>query len=645
MKRFVATLMLLLAASPASGQGQILDRSLIHDGISRNYTIYVPSSYTPLEDAPLVLNMHGLTLNRGFQMSASGMNAVAEQEGFLVVYPDAVNGDWFGPQDNVGFIDGLLEAVSSDYSVDASKIYASGFSQGGAMSYILSVERPHTFAAIASVGGPRGIAFGDTLFPPDVAATPSRPFPLLHMHGTSDALVPYNGGAGVFNLQFPSVESVVSDFVLNNGGNLTPTVADLPDTNSMDGSTAQLFSYDGGVYFDTAGNPREAEVLLYRIQNGGHNWPGDFTGWPDWASLVNRDFNASAEIWNFFSRHAVAAIPEPAGIWLVCAGVATCAVRFRRRRQNGSANVDSITTLSIAIVGCVVLATSANGAVIVTSTRQLADVEIEILGDALHGAIVEAHNGRAHADVIEGDRFTPSESKAAARSSAVEMAANASFRHRTGRPFQRVRRVEAAAHYDLHGLVLGSGPVDLEFFLPPGFIEIESNAEARDSVLLDADIVATIAVCRPDCEASAIETLFRMESRLAGGWLTHQFTNQASAVNPNLDLAPLKHQNITIAETGDVRIKTWEHGEFTGNVRLGHFNAGEKFELRYLMFAGVSSSREFFQTWAAAAINDPFFLSSDPLPQRELFRLVQVPEPSAFALVAICSLVFVAVRR
>ena len=60
----------------------------MHDGIQRNYTIYVPSSYTAHNSVPLVVNMHGYTLNRSFQMQASGMNAVAEREGFLVVYPE-----------------------------------------------------------------------------------------------------------------------------------------------------------------------------------------------------------------------------------------------------------------------------------------------------------------------------------------------------------------------------------------------------------------------------------------------------------------------------------------------------------------------------------------------------------------------------
>lgn len=330
MKRFIATLSLLFVASIVHGQGQTLDKTLVHGGITRNYTVYVPSTYSPQVDAPLVVNLHGYTLNRGFQMTHSGMNAVAEREGFLVAYPDAVNSDWFGPQDNIRFIDRLLQDVSSQYSINDAKVYAAGFSQGGMMTYLLSVERPYTFAAIASVGGPRPLAAADVYLPPSIPAVPSRPFPLLHIHGTGDPIVPYNGGVstvGALTLNFPPAQRLLHDYVLNNHGDTTPIVTDLPNANTTDGTTVQKWSYNVGSYIDTAGVARPAEVLHYRIQNGGHNWPGDSTSWPAWASPVNQDISASAEIWNFFSRHEVAAIPEPGCFLLGLIGLAVIAVR------------------------------------------------------------------------------------------------------------------------------------------------------------------------------------------------------------------------------------------------------------------------------------------------------------------------------
>jgi len=313
MRTFITTILIMLATSTVHGQGQTLNKTLMHGGIQRNYTIYIPSGYAPDSETPLVVNMHGLTLNRSFQMTYSGMNTVAEREKFLVVYPDAVNSDWFGPHDNIGFIDRLLDDVSSQYTVNPAKVYATGFSQGGMMSYLLSVELPDRFAAIAPVGGTRPIAANGALYPPSIEALPDRPFPLLHIHGTSDPFVPYSGGVGRpvpgYSFSFPPVEQVVSDYVINNGGDLTPTTVDLPNTNTTDGSTVRRVSYQGASYMDSAGNARGAEVLLYRIQNGGHNWPGDSTGWPGFAGTVNYDISASSEIWNFFSRHEVPLIP------------------------------------------------------------------------------------------------------------------------------------------------------------------------------------------------------------------------------------------------------------------------------------------------------------------------------------------------
>ncbi|MCI0642566.1 MAG: hypothetical protein L0Y70_26100, partial [Gemmataceae bacterium] len=289
--RLLALLLLALPGAIAYGQGQILERRLVHGGLQRDYTLCAPSSYKPESALPLVISMHGFGSERGVQMLGSLMNAVAEREGFLVAYPDAVNGNWFGGQYNVGFIDSVLRDISSLYSVNASKVYATGFSQGGMMSYVLGAERPYTFAEIAPVAG--------------IVNAPGRPMPLLHIHGTADTVIPY-----------AQVEQLLPSYVMRNGGDLTPSITNLPDLITADNSTVQLRAYRGGPYLDNAGNSREAEVLLYRIQNGGHSWPGGGLGSP-----TNYDISASTEIWKFFSRHEVAAIPDPPGWKLDADGV------------------------------------------------------------------------------------------------------------------------------------------------------------------------------------------------------------------------------------------------------------------------------------------------------------------------------------
>jgi len=315
----VIGLVLALAPSPVRGQGQMLDYYLVHAGYQRHYVLYVPASYRSTNSTPLVVNLHGDGCNAATQNRWSGMNVLAEQNGFLVVYPEAIGGYWLGnadrsdPYDDCGFVDDVVSQVCSNYSVNISRVYTTGFSAGSVMSFILIVKSPYTYAAAACVSGPRPYALGTTTrpyAPTNTPATPSRPFPLLQVHGTGDKRIPYSGGLS-YGWTWPPCEQVVTDFVTNNHCGSTPTVTNLPDTYPTDGCTVQLLTYtNGDTYLDREGNPRQAEVLFYRVVGGGHSWPADFvTSYPSHCYPVNHDINLSTNIWNFFSRHAVAAMP------------------------------------------------------------------------------------------------------------------------------------------------------------------------------------------------------------------------------------------------------------------------------------------------------------------------------------------------
>jgi polyhydroxybutyrate depolymerase len=294
--------------SLAYGQGQILNRVLQHDGLTRRYTVYVPPSYTGDTARPLVLSLHGGTSNALQQMSLSGMNAVADAHDFLVVYPDATGSpafwnDQVGPSsaDDVGFISSLLDELESDYHVDSSRIYSTGLSNGGAMSYYLGNQLSHRVAAIASVAGPNNLL------------TASRPLPILHMHGTADPIAPINGGAIPGTpIVLPAVAELIEAWRESNHCVGEPIMTQLPDSNTQDGSTVKLIHYeDCECYLTSTGEERTAEVLYYMIEGGGHSWPGHGTAI---FGPVNRDIDASTEIWNFFSRHTLpAAMPEAPG--------------------------------------------------------------------------------------------------------------------------------------------------------------------------------------------------------------------------------------------------------------------------------------------------------------------------------------------
>lgn len=326
---------LLASAATAAYGSQTLLRTVTHAGYARQYRLFVPTSYTPAAGMPLVVNLHGGGSSGLAQITWSAMNVVAEREGFLVAYPDAVAGAWLGPDqtdpyDDFGFIDDVLAGVAATHAVQPGRVYATGLSAGGLMSYMLSVRRPYTFGAIASVAGVRPYDPGTTIYAPiGLPATPPRPFPLMHVHGTADVRIPYAGGENL-GWVWPPCEQVVADYVLNNGCDPTPTLYDFPNLVTTDSSTVQRLNYGrGAAYVDVTGGVHEAEVLLYRVTGGGHSWPGGSGTWPDHCLPVNRDINASAEIWNFFSRHAVA-IPEPAGAAVLFVAALG---RFARRRH------------------------------------------------------------------------------------------------------------------------------------------------------------------------------------------------------------------------------------------------------------------------------------------------------------------------
>jgi polyhydroxybutyrate depolymerase len=317
-----ARLMLVLwswvSCSATYGQGQVLNRTLQHDGETRSYTLYVPPAYTGDEAWPLVVNLHFLSGSASGQITRSGMNSVANDGHFLVAYPNALvnpqtglsqwnEGSMFpnGP-DDVGFVGALIDRLEDDYHINPSKVYAAGMSLGGMMTYYLGSQLSHRLAAIASVGGT------DPANP-----TAPRPLPVLHMHGSEDPIVPFQGGFAnvpppLNSFRLPAVADVIDGWRDSNNCVDEPSITQLPNLNTQDGSTVEMIGYqECDCYLTSSGDERPAEVLYYRIAGGGHTWPSGEAHAPFFGT-VNRDINASEEIWNFFSRHELPAVmPEP----------------------------------------------------------------------------------------------------------------------------------------------------------------------------------------------------------------------------------------------------------------------------------------------------------------------------------------------
>lgn len=280
----------------------------------RTYRLYVPKVFSKVKRAPLIVALHGGG-GSGRNMEAftvGRFNELAEREGFLVAYPDAVKfplakrnwNDGRGVSsypaqrnnvDDVGFIRALIDKLIAEYNVDPRRVYVTGPSNGGIMTLRLGCELADKLSAIAPV-------IGSLAVPLAPVCRPARGLPMLMINGTDDPMVPWEGGhLRILNSQrygeVISVPETVSFWAKRDGCAPTPEVSRFPDLDPNDGTTVRREIYS---------SCREnTEVILYAVEGGGHTWPGGY----QYAStalvgLTSQDFKAADIIWEFFKRHA-----------------------------------------------------------------------------------------------------------------------------------------------------------------------------------------------------------------------------------------------------------------------------------------------------------------------------------------------------
>jgi len=223
-------------------------------GRDRSYRLYQPAGLPA--SAPLVVMLHGITGSAEQAESSYGWNGLADSQHFVVAYPDGVNRAWNvngggccgRPQregvDDVAFIGAAVADIVRNVSINGSRIYATGMSNGGIMSYTLACNTG-IFAAIGAVAGTQL----------DSCRAP-HPASVMEIHGTSDELVPYQGGQGASIINGPSA----------------------PDVNAfwrnVDQCSAPSVTTTDGVTTSTAGCADNHGVVLITIDGGGHKWPG-----------------------------------------------------------------------------------------------------------------------------------------------------------------------------------------------------------------------------------------------------------------------------------------------------------------------------------------------------------------------------------
>ncbi len=255
-------------------------------GNSRSFIYYTPSSWNVNQHVPLLIVMHGLTQTGAGLMNITQFNLIAEQNNFIVVYPNGENFAWnanmnvsVSTADDIGFIENLALEFQNNFGTDPLKQYLVGFSNGGFMSHKLACESSMCFAAIASVSG----NMSDTTYS---NCQPQFQPAVMHIHGTSDAIVPYNGGAGTG----VSVDQCIEKWRMVLNCDQTPTILNMPNNTLFDISSPQRISYLNGTN----------DLELIKIEGGGHQWPGIQT-LVGGAGVINMDFYSPQVIWDFLN--------------------------------------------------------------------------------------------------------------------------------------------------------------------------------------------------------------------------------------------------------------------------------------------------------------------------------------------------------
>lgn len=234
---------------------------LVFGGLPRTYQVHVPAGLD--HPAGLVINLHGAGMTGGDQAAATNYNAIADQYGFVVAYPDGIDFSWADGRgasipdrqgvDDVGFLVELVNRLSRDYGIAPGRVFATGMSAGAFMATRFACQRADLVSAIAPVAGTLGVAF---------PCAPSRPVSVLQVNGTADPVVPFSGGT-----------------MLGRGGysDIVAPPAMAQRWRELDGCPSPVEDVPAAAVhrFTASGCAGGSEVVFVQVDGGGHTWPGD----------------------------------------------------------------------------------------------------------------------------------------------------------------------------------------------------------------------------------------------------------------------------------------------------------------------------------------------------------------------------------
>lgn len=282
---------------PITGPGNY-ELLVASSGGARAYSVHVPAGWNGTSALPVLLVFHGVP--RGDMRALTGFDAIADELGFAVVYPQSEGQDWSvgctactnaarAGIDDVRFIEDLLDDLAGLMPVDTRRVWAAGFSQGAFMTHLLACEIPDRIAAFASVAA-------TMIEQVVIGCEPVRKVPWLFVHGSDDPVLPAEGEQGAFarTISIQTTTSIWADFDVCAE---VPAVSDLPDEGDGERTLVRLHDWsacEAGV-----------DVLWYEVLGGGHVWPGSPVDFPAEFGNESPDLVTSRAIADFVADFAL----------------------------------------------------------------------------------------------------------------------------------------------------------------------------------------------------------------------------------------------------------------------------------------------------------------------------------------------------